>query len=678
MNKRLITVARICLKGICAMLLLGGLQACKDDYKWDDTTPGYLNSSIYDYLQSSGNYTNYVKLIDDLDYAEVLSKTGSKTLFVADDDAFATFYSDNAWGVRSYDQLTTSQKKLLLYSSMLNNAYLLEMMSSTEGPNAGQCLRRETSSTVLDSVPHFNGDELPVTYNETDKDYWERFRQPGKGGIYMALDNTSPMMTHYLATQMKERKITDEDFAIIMGIEREKNDAYIYDCKVVEGDIVCQNGYINRLDKVLITPQNMAEVIRTNGKTKIFSHMLDRFSAPFYNAALTSSYRLLYGNDVDSVFEKRYFNTQTYRPLKSDANTDPIGNPNGNTVSYGLTYDPGWNQYRSNDKLTKEQDMGVMFVPTDQKLYEYFFSEGGGGRFLIEAYAPEQLNNVKGETDYENMYRALDQVPLSVIQALLNNLMKEQFTNSVPSKFETIKDDAQDPMLDETDLQYIEDVLQANNGVIFLMDEIVGHMREGIELPKASDLVINKRKMSYHDGANKRCYYVPEGEYVPAMKPFGQGERYNITGLAHDVSGFPTNDNAVAGALYTRLMEKIDRNRDDIIRVQEYLLEDADTAVVCFGGTTRSVMTAVQEARAAGGKVGMFRPVTVWPFPEERLQSHLSHLKKILMVEHNYGQMLLEVQRAVAGQVPVAFLGQVNGTVIPPKDITAKLTEMEA
>lgn len=214
--------------------------------------------------------------------------------------------------------------------------------------------------------------------------------------------------------------------------------------------------------------------------------------------------------------------------------------------------------------------------------------------------------------------------------------------------------------------------------VIFLMDEIVGHMREGVELPDPSTLVINKRKMSYHDGANKQCYAVPEGEYVPAMKPFGQGERYNITGLAHDVSGFPTNDHEVAGALYTRLMEKIDKNRDDIIRVQEYMMDGADTAVVCFGGTTRAVMSAVQELRAAGKKVGMFRPVTVWPFPEEALKARLPGLKNILMVEHNYGQMLLEVQRVVAGAVPVHFLGQMNGTVITPDQIINKLTEMEA
>ena len=213
--------------------------------------------------------------------------------------------------------------------------------------------------------------------------------------------------------------------------------------------------------------------------------------------------------------------------------------------------------------------------------------------------------------------------------------------------------------------------------VIFLMDEIVGHMREGVELPKPSTLRINQRKMSFHDGANKQCYFVPEGEFVPAMKPFGRGERYNITGLAHDESGFPTNNNAVAGKLVTRLLEKIEKNVDDIVRVEEYAMDDAETAGVCFGGTTRAVMEAVLAARAAGKKVGMFRPITVWPFPEKQLKARLPQLRNILMVEHNHGQMLLEVQRVVDDGTPVSFLGKVDGTVIPPAEILAKLQEME-
>ena len=213
--------------------------------------------------------------------------------------------------------------------------------------------------------------------------------------------------------------------------------------------------------------------------------------------------------------------------------------------------------------------------------------------------------------------------------------------------------------------------------VIFLMDEIVGHMREGVELPKPNTLRINQRKMSFHDGANKQCYFVPEGEYVPAMKPFGRGERYNITGLAHDESGFPTNNTQVAGKLVSRLLSKIEDNVDDIVRIEEYAMEDAETAIVCFGGTARAAMEAVLAAREAGKKVGLFRPITVWPFPEKQLKARLPQLKNILMVEHNHGQMLLEVQRCAGGSVPVAFLGKVDGTVISPDEILAKLQEME-
>lgn len=473
MKKVILRMSARAVAAACALCLLPLAQSCSDDYKWDDTDPDFLNSSIYDYLVSEGNFENVVRLIDDMDYATVLAKTGSKTLFVANDSAYEVFYADNDWGVSCYDELSYSQKRLLLFGSMVDNAYLLEMMSSTEGPVAGQCLRRETSQSVLDSVPHWYADDLPVSYNADDKDYWARWREESKGGIYIALDNTAPMMVHFLPAQMSENDITDEDFAIIVGQERDDNDAFVYDCKVVEQDIVCQNGYINRLDKVLVTPQNMAEVLRTNGKTNIFSHLIDRFSVPLYSSTLTSNYRSFWGNDVDSVFEKRYFTDHSYRSLTNDAGNDPINDPSGSDVAYALNYDPGWNQYQPSDKIEKEQEMGVIFAPTDEKLYDYFFSEDGGGRFLLEAYAPDELAAVSSSADLDGIYMAVDQIPLTVIEALVNNLMKLQFCESVPSKFETIKDDAQDPMLDEEDIQYIEDVLLANNGAIYLMDEVL-------------------------------------------------------------------------------------------------------------------------------------------------------------------------------------------------------------
>ena len=190
-------------------------------------------------------------------------------------------------------------------------------------------------------------------------------------------------------------------------------------------------------------------------------------------------------------------------------------------------------------------------------------------------------------------------------------------------------------------------------------------------------LIIRAFNLAFHDGANKQCYFVPEGKYVPVMKPFGHGERYNITGLAHDQSGFPTNSSQIAGKLCQRLMDKVEKNVDHICRVEEYAMDDAETAVVCFGGGARAVMEAVLQARAEGRKVGMFRPITVWPFPEKALEARLPQLKRILMVEHNHGQMLLEVQRVAGNEKPVDFLGRIDGTVITPEEILNKLAEME-
>jgi len=489
MYKRLSNHQRFWMKACCVVLLCGGLSSCKDDYTLDDGDPSWLGKSIYEYLQSKKNYTTFVKLIDDLEYDEVLSRTGSKTLFVADDDAFNTFFKSNNWGVSSYDQLSRSQKRLLLNSAMINNAYLLEMMSSTPAgsgdndlPQKGLCLRRETAADVTDSIAHLFAEDLPISYSTTDKDYWVRFRNNDKG-IYLALDATAPMMTHFLAAQLANKNITDRDFEIITGQQRGTNDAFIYDNKILEQDITCQNGYVNRLDKVLVNPQNMAEVLRTHEQTKIFSHMIDRFSAPFYNAVLTARYRLIYGNSVDSVFQKRYFSerSQGNNALLSDAGTDPVNNPTGNAVfntsnNKPLPFDPGWNTYMSDSRTEKEQDMGVIFCPTDKKLMEYFFSSEGGGRFLVKAYAPDLVDQInESTTDMDLVYQALDQIPRSTIRALLNNLMKNSFNNSVPSKFETVKNSAQDAMFDEANDYHrnnILEVLMANNGVIYLMDEV--------------------------------------------------------------------------------------------------------------------------------------------------------------------------------------------------------------
>ncbi len=203
--------------------------------------------------------------------------------------------------------------------------------------------------------------------------------------------------------------------------------------------------------------------------------------------------------------------------------------------------------------------------------------------------------------------------------------------------------------------------------VILLMDEIIGHLREGIEIP--SELEIVNRPVYDDEMCLKHPYHIPDGKWVPGMKPFGQGEFYNITGLIHDEEGFPTNSNATAQRLVRRLLDKINSNYDDIVKSEEYLTEDADTLVVCFGGTARAVKEAVDAARAKGRSVGMFRPITVWPFPDRELNRLAGKVKRILMVEHNDGQMLREVQRVSAGRCKVDFVGKINGTVILPDEI---------
>ena len=209
--------------------------------------------------------------------------------------------------------------------------------------------------------------------------------------------------------------------------------------------------------------------------------------------------------------------------------------------------------------------------------------------------------------------------------------------------------------------------------VIFLMDEMVAHLREGIEIPDEGALEIIDRPTVANPDPKRKPYEVDEGELVPRMAAFGQGQRYNITGLLHDESGFPTNDNKIAGALVRRLMQKIELNRDDIVEVEEIGMEDADVMIYCYGGTARAAISAMEEARAKGIKCGIFRPKTIWPFADKELIAAAEKVKKIVVAEHNYGQLLYEVIRVVGKDKPVGFVGKVDGTVITPEEILCEI-----
>jgi 2-oxoglutarate ferredoxin oxidoreductase subunit alpha len=162
------------------------------------------------------------------------------------------------------------------------------------------------------------------------------------------------------------------------------------------------------------------------------------------------------------------------------------------------------------------------------------------------------------------------------------------------------------------------------------------------------------------------------------MPPFGQGYRFHVTGLIHDESGFPNGSPQATQSQMDRLNEKLTDHLDDIITYEEYRLEDADYAVVAFGGTARSAYAAIDQARKQGIKVGMFRPITIWPFAEAQIAKLATKVKAIIVAELNCGQYVGEIQKAVNGKIPVLSHTKYNNEAITPSELCnaiVKLTE---
>ncbi|MCR5068098.1 MAG: 2-oxoacid:acceptor oxidoreductase subunit alpha, partial [Erysipelotrichaceae bacterium] len=210
--------------------------------------------------------------------------------------------------------------------------------------------------------------------------------------------------------------------------------------------------------------------------------------------------------------------------------------------------------------------------------------------------------------------------------------------------------------------------------VVFLMDEMIAHLRETIEID--DDIEIIDRRMTDCPEGSYEPYKCDE-TMVPVLPPFGTGHYYNITGLTHDTWGFPTNNRPLASQLNTRIMDKIYNHGDDIEQYDEYLTEDADVLVVAYGGSARVAEAAVDSLRKKGIKAGLYRPITIWPMAETRLRELADKVDKILVVEHNYGQYVHEVERVVQGRAEVDFFGRVSGAFILPDEVVKKVEAMK-
>ena len=211
--------------------------------------------------------------------------------------------------------------------------------------------------------------------------------------------------------------------------------------------------------------------------------------------------------------------------------------------------------------------------------------------------------------------------------------------------------------------------------VILLMDEVVGHLREKIEIPEAGELEIVPRKLPKVAPSEYKAYEFTE-DLVPPMANFGSGYRYNITGLVHDETGFPTNSTKEAAKLLDRLMAKINNNLDDILIYEEGYAQEAETLFIAFGGIVRSVKEAVAILREQGHNVGYFAPKTVWPFPEQRLQEISKNKKNIFVAEMNLGQMIEPVKLAVEDKNIVKGINKANGEIISPEEIIESFMEV--
>ena len=438
------------LRLLAAGVLLAGcsvLMSCSD-YDLDERTPEGWGSSIYNWLAEQGNYKNTVQMIDDLGYREVLAKTGSKTLFVADDEAYARFFSKNSWGVKSYADLSTSQKKLLLYGSMIDNSIQLQNLSNVQGtpPKEGECMRRYASSSMYDSVRVLKASEMP------DNPYWARYRESGTPMVCMH-DQTTVPLVQFIEKQLVNKRITNADYDFLFNhtTQRQTGDASINGVKVAEPNIRCSNGFIHRMEEVITPLPNMADLIASKPQVSMFNSLMERFCAPYPDRtqSVTRQYNYLYDTNVDTVFQKRFFSEKSQDGDKLERS------PDNKAVPALLKFDPEWNAYFSglNDEsgnIVMQRDMAVIMVPSDEAMEEYW--ERGAGRVL---------------KDY---YGTWDKVPDDVIVKLINNNMLQSFVSSVPSKFNTILNDANDPM--GVNESAIDSVWMGCNGAVYLTNRV--------------------------------------------------------------------------------------------------------------------------------------------------------------------------------------------------------------
>ena len=213
------------------------------------------------------------------------------------------------------------------------------------------------------------------------------------------------------------------------------------------------------------------------------------------------------------------------------------------------------------------------------------------------------------------------------------------------------------------------------NPVILVADEVIAHMRESVILPLEKELTLEDRPQPTVPPE----WYAPyedRGTGVPAIPPFGEGYRYHVTGLAHDIHGYPTTRSDEVGPLMSRLFNKISKDFHLLQWYDSYHTEDAVVTVIACGSVARSALRAVRKGREKGLKVGLLKLKVLWPFMRRTVTRFLETSAKVLVPEMNMGQISREVKRVNQGKCEVITLNKVDGTLITPGEILRKLEEI--
>lgn len=440
--------------------------------------------TVCQYLNRSGDYTYTLRLLSDLGYTEVLNETGCNfTFFAANDNAWRIFLASSACPVKSYEELSARQKYSLLERMLLRGSYPEARLGSRSGSGtyADDCfyktsgegvaiIRQQNVAYNANSVVYVPASKLPAGQ------YWEALRK--QGGAYFAYPDASPT-TVFTKMACEKLGITEEDMEFLT--QKSYNSAtgmYFYTIPV-EKEIHCLNGYLYVLSELAFPPGTMDEELRNVPECTLFSSFLDRFTMP-----TTENMQGLYEGD-QPVYRKAYFAQGGSYALRNPMDTD---------YHSQLLFDPSWQQNYFSKGETFDQNMAVMFVPTDRAWTEWWNSSSG--RIFM------------------NGINSWEEVPNDLLVRLVNNHLKTSFKGAFPSVFHKVLNDGnREQGIRKED---VVKVIQANNGIIYVVDKVY-----------TPDAYISVMAPSLNvDGLKTICYAVVNTDRTPYI-PDGYGTYLN-------------------------------------------------------------------------------------------------------------------------------------------------------